>query len=245
MFLHTDPANGASQRVALAAGFVREGVARGAGLRRTGERYDHIVWGRLATDPDGPTPRRLPDLPGPGGEPSRAGELTDGVVRLRRVEPADASHLHRLRALPEVVATSVPPEAPDRSAVERRCAHAEAAWLAGDRAALTITDAATGAYAGEIGLYYQEPTTRQAMVGYSLMPEWRGRGFATRSVRLLVDWALRDVGIARVIAGTHPDNVASQRVLERAGFVREGYQRARLPGPNGTRIDDIVFALVA
>jgi len=245
VFLHTDQANAASQRVAIAAGFSREGVARGAGQRRSGERYDHIVWGRLATDPDGPRPRRLPDLPGPDGEPARAGELTDGVIRLRRVEPADASHLYRLRALPEVVATSVPPEAPDRPGIERRCAHAEAAWLAGDRAAITILDAGTGEYAGEIGLYYMEPTTLQAMVGYSLMPEWRGRGYATRSVRLVADWAMRRVGVARVIAGTAADNLASQRVLERAGFVREGYQRARLPGPNGTRIDDIMYALVA
>jgi RimJ/RimL family protein N-acetyltransferase len=87
--------------------------------------------------------------------------------------------------------------------------------------------------------------TRQAMVGYSLMPEWRGRGYATRSVRLVVEWAQRHAGIIRVVAGTAPDNVASQRVLERAGFVREGYQRARLPGPNGTRIDDVMYAVVA
>jgi len=41
-----------------------------------------------------------------------------------------------------------------------------------------------------------------------------------------------------------PDNVASQRVLERAGFRREGYQRGALPGPAGTRIDDILYALL-
>jgi RimJ/RimL family protein N-acetyltransferase len=244
VFLHTDQANAASQRVAIAAGFTREGVARGAGQRRTGERYDHIVWGRLATDPDGPSPCRLPDLPGPDGRPSRAGVLTDGVVRLRRLESADATHLHRLHALPEVVATSVPPVPRDRPTIERRCAHAEAAWLAGDRADFTILDAATGEFAGDIGLFYTEPATQQAMVGYSLMPEWRGRGYATRSVRLVADWALRHVGVVRVIAGTAPDNVASQRVLLRAGFVREGYQRARLPGPDGTRVDDIVYALV-
>jgi RimJ/RimL family protein N-acetyltransferase len=59
----------------------------------------------------------------------------------------------------------------------------------------------------------------------------------------LVAWGFEQVGLARVIAGTAPDNLASQRVLERAGFVQEGYQRARLPGPNGTRVDDIQWAL--
>jgi RimJ/RimL family protein N-acetyltransferase len=33
-------------------------------------------------------------------------------------------------------------------------------------------------------------------------------------------------------------------VLERAGFEREGYQRSRLPGPDDTRIDDILYALL-
>jgi len=241
--LRTDPANGPSQRVAIAAGFAREGVERGGGLGRDGDRYDVLVWGRLASDPDGPRPRLLPDLPGHG--PSDPGRLTDGVVVLRPVGPADADDTYRVHALPDVVATSVPPRPPTRAAIERRCAHAESLWLAGERAALTIRDGETGAYAGEIGLYFWEPTTQQAMVGYSLFPEWRGRGFATRAVRLLVAWAVEHAGLVRVVAGTAPDNVASQRVLERAGFEREGYQRARLPGPDGTRVDDIMFAVVA
>jgi RimJ/RimL family protein N-acetyltransferase len=62
-------------------------------------------------------------------------------------------------------------------------------------------------------------------------------------VRLVAEWAF-SIGIVRLIAGTAPDNLASQRVLERAGFEKEGYQRSRLPGPNGTRIDDIQWALL-
>jgi len=241
--LKTDLANGASQRVAIASGFTREGVERASGERRDGTRYDQIVWARLATDPEGPRPRLLPDLPGRGaGSP---GELTDGVVTLRPLGPDDVDATYELRLLPDVIATSVPPRAPTRDRIERLCIHAEASWLAGERAELAIRDAASGAYAGEIGLYYWEPPTQQGMVGYSLAPMWRGRGYATRAVRLIVDWALRDVGMVRVVAGTAPDNLGSQRVLERAGFVREGYQRARLPGPDGTRVDDINYAVVA
>ena len=69
------------------------------------------------------------------------------------------------------------------------------------------------------------------MIGYSMMPAWRGRGHATRAVRLLAAWAFEHAGIARLVAGTAPWNTASQRVLERAGFQREGYERSRLPGP--------------
>jgi RimJ/RimL family protein N-acetyltransferase len=234
--LRTEWQNTASQRVAIAAGYLREGVRRAAGRDRAGNRFDMIAWARLPTDPPGPSVRLLPDLP--------AGELSDGVVSLRPLEPADAESTFGLRSLPDVIATSVPAAAPDLAAIRRLCDRSGALWLAGDRANLTIRDAVHDEYAGEIGLYYMEPPTGQAMIGYSMLPQWRGRGYTGRAVRLLARWAFDQVGIARLIAGTAPENAASQRVLERAGFVREGYQRSRLPGPDGTRIDDVLYALV-
>jgi RimJ/RimL family protein N-acetyltransferase len=236
LVLRTDPENAASQRVAIAAGFTREGISRRRGQARDGGRYDQINWARLAGDPEGPTQRLLPDLPG--------GKLTDGVVTLRPLVAADVDDTFAMRSLDEVVASGVPPVKPEREKIVRMCARSQAGWLAGERADMTIRDAATGAYAGEIGLYYWESGTQQGMVGYSLMPQWRGRGFATRAVRLVAAWAFEHVGVARLIAGTNPENVGSQRVLERAGFEREGYQRSRLPGPDGTRIDDILYALL-
>jgi RimJ/RimL family protein N-acetyltransferase len=234
--IRTDLTNGPSQRVAIAAGYAREGVRRGDAVTRDGGRYDVIMWARLADDPPGPVPRLLPDLAG--------GELSDGTVALRPLGVDDADDVHRIHQLPEVVAARVPPEPLTRAQSVRRCAQAEAAWLAGARVDLTIRDAVTDAFAGEIALYYNEPPTGQAMIGYNLDPAWRGHGYASRAVRLLAAWAFERTGIARLIAGTAPSNVASQRVLEAAGFQREGYQRSRLPGVSGTRIDDLLYALL-
>ncbi|NES15290.1 MULTISPECIES: GNAT family N-acetyltransferase [Micromonospora] len=234
--LLTAPENAASQRVALAAGFRHEGVRRAAGTARDGSRYDLVAWVRLADDPPGPTARLLPDLPG--------GRLTDGVVAVRRLGPADADPLHRLHTLPEVVANRVPPVAPTRESIERRCRLAESHWLAGSSADVAVVDAGTGAVVGGCALVYDEPATGQAMFGYSMLPEARGRGLATRAVGLLAGWAF-DVGLARLWAGTRPENVASQRVLEKVGFRREGLLRGRLPGPAGTRIDSVIFGLLA
>ncbi|HEX7746896.1 MAG TPA: GNAT family N-acetyltransferase [Micromonosporaceae bacterium] len=234
--LLTHPENVASQRVALAAGFQREGVRRGAVLGPEGGRHDRVLWARLASDPPGPVRRLLPDLPG--------GQLTDGVVTLRPLAAQDVEAIYELHSLPDVVATSVPPVAPDRTEIEARCAHSASRWLAGERADLVIQDAATGAVAGDIGLYYQEPQTGQAMIGYSMLPGWRGRGYASRAARLVARWAFGTVGIARLVAGTLPTNVGSQRVLEKAGFRREGFQRDRLPSTGGGRVDDVLFALL-
>ncbi len=247
--LLTEAANWPSQRVALGCGYRREGVARGRGANRDGSRHDLIVWARLATDP-APTERLLPDLPGPPdaqGKPGKSGPhgyLTDGVVTLRPLWETDAPAMHALNTLPEVVATSVPPIAPPLSEEVARCARSYSRWLAGERCELVIMDAGTGEFAGEIGLVYQEPVTQQAMVGYGLLPQFRGRGFTTRAVRLLTGWAFTQTGIERIIAGTEPANLASQKVLQRAGFEREGYLKARLPGVTGGRIDDIQWALL-
>jgi RimJ/RimL family protein N-acetyltransferase len=234
--LRTDLENGPSQRIAIAAGYAREGLQRGASPTRDGGRRDLVLWARLATDPPGPTPRLLPDLPG--------GELSDGVVTLRPLGPDDADDTYRTHQLPEVAAAQVPPGPLDRERAVRRCAYAECQWLAGVQAALSVRDAVSDAYAGEIGLYYSEPTTGQAMVGYHLDRPWRGRGYAAGAVRLLAAWAFERTGVARLIAGAAPENAGSHRVLEAAGFRREGYQRSRLPGVGGHRIDDVLFALL-
>src|SRR6266536_3519936 len=234
--LRAEPENAPSQRVAIAAGYAREGILRGGALRRDGSRVDVTLWARLAADPPGPSLRLLPDLPG--------GELSDSTVTLRPLHAEDVEALYELHELPEVVAAQVPPEQVSRERLARWCARAENDWLAGTRAALTVRDAVTDVLAGEIGLFYREPNTGQAMIGYDLVPAWRGRGYASRAVRLLAAWAFERTGIVRLIAGTAPENVASQRVLESTGFRREGYQRSRLPGLAGPRIDDLLYALL-
>lgn len=210
-----------AQRAALDAGFTRESV------RRRVDRCDEVVWARLPGDPPGPARRPLPELPD---------GLTDGDLTLRPLRLADVDDLLALFSLPEVQAATPTPMTLRRSDMVRRCTNAPSEWLAGNRADLTIRVDDT--FAGDIGLY-NEAWSGQAMVGYSMRPEFRGRGIATRAVRLLATWAF-DIGIGRLVAGTLPHNHASQRVLAKAGFTRESIQKARFNGPNGTRIDDIL-----
>ncbi len=233
--LTTDPANEASMRVALGAGFRHEGIRRGGGKSRSGEMGDRVVWSRLPGDPDRPAPRALPDLP--------AGGLTDGVVTLRRLVVSDAADLYAVQVLPDVLATTVRPDLPSLADATARCERAGYLWLLGVRAEFAIRDAATDAFAGDIGLMNEAPTS-QAMIGYSMGTDWRGRGYATRAARLVADWAFDECGVARLVAGTAPDNVGSQRVLERAGFRKEGFERSRLPRLGGGRVDNLSYALL-
>ncbi|MBB2913755.1 RimJ/RimL family protein N-acetyltransferase [Streptosporangium becharense] len=229
--LLTDPENLASQRVALAAGFRREGVRRAAEPRRDGTRGDLVAFARLRGDSGEPVRPFLPPFPG--------GSLTDGVVRLRPITAADTADYLALRNVPDAIKYSVPPEAPDPAEVEETCRMAGTRWLAGERAEVAILDAATGAFAGDIQLTGVIPPLGEAMTGYSVLPAFRGRRFAARAVNLLVAWAFEHTPLVRIIAGTAPENTASHRVLERAGFSQEALLRGLLPGPDGTRLDDL------
>lgn len=234
--LVTDVENVASQRVAYASGFEREGVSRAAAPRRDGSRADLACFARLAADSGDPIERVLPDFPG--------GALSDGVVRLTPLTPGDADDYHAMMSAPEMYGFSVPPVAPDFADSLRRCRYTGMWWLAGQRAEMAVRSAATGDFAGHLQLVDVSLLLGQAMIGYSLLPGHRGRGVMTRAVNLLVEWAFENTSIGRIIAGTAPGNTASHRVLERAGFTRELLVKGLLPGPDGTRVDDLQWVRV-
>jgi RimJ/RimL family protein N-acetyltransferase len=221
----------------MAAGFTHEGVLRGAAPARDGGREDRVVWSRLSTDPGEPNSQQLPDLPG--------GHLTDGVVKLVPLGPSDTNDYFALAQLPEVIATTVVTTPLTRERIARRCAEARYNWLLGRQAGFTIRDAETDTFAGMISMMC-EGVTKQAMFGYDVTRECRGRGFAPRAVRLLTAWAFDVAGVARLVAGTAPDNLASARVLEKAGFTREGFERGRLPRTDGGdgRVDNVGWAIL-
>lgn len=70
----------------------------------------------------------------------------------------------------------------------------------------------------------------------------RGRGLMTRAVRLLCDWLFGE-GVGRLEVRTHPDNAASERLAERAGFQREGVERKSI-WLHGKRQDAVVWSLL-
>ena len=90
-------------------------------------------------------------------------------------------------------------------------------------------------------LFMPQPGT--VGLGYWVLERARRRGLASRAAGMLVRWALSDAGMERVEALVEPDNLASQRVLERAGLRREGHLRAYLDlPPDGRRGDAYIYA---
>jgi len=83
------------------------------------------------------------------------------------------------------------------------------------------------------GGFLGPPLDGEVEIGYSVLPGYQGRGFATEMVAGLVSWATRQAGVARVVAETEWANPASVRVLLKAGFTPAGTARE----PGGTRFE--------
>jgi len=59
-------------------------------------------------------------------------------------------------------------------------------------------------------------------IGYGILDEYQGHGYATEAVEAVVSWALQQTDVCCVVAETEIDNRASLRVLEKCGFVATG-----------------------
>jgi RimJ/RimL family protein N-acetyltransferase len=108
-----------------------------------------------------------------------------------------------------------------------------------DHLAITLA----GAVVGAIGIGVSD-ANRRGVIGYWVGASTRGRGVCTRALRLLSGWAFHELDLRRLELVTDPDNVASQRVAEKAGFRREGMLRSYLLDRDGNLGDAVMFSLL-
>ena len=76
-------------------------------------------------------------------------------------------------------------------------------------------------YVGDLG--FKGPVRNHSVeIGYGVLPEHEGSGYATEALQAMTQWAFGQKDVVFVEAETDPDNKASQRVLEKCGFVPDG-----------------------
>lgn len=79
---------------------------------------------------------------------------------------------------------------------------------------------------GDVSLYHIfRGSLQKCLIGYSLDKQYNGRGYATEAVSLAVEFAFNKLQLHRVEAGVMLSNIGSMRVLEKAGFHREGIEQ--------------------
>ncbi|WP_442945872.1 GNAT family N-acetyltransferase [Nonomuraea sp. LPB2021202275-12-8] len=215
-----------SLRVAHKAGFTWEGVLRAAVLEDDGP-HDLVVFGLLRDDERTPSDT----LP-------RA-ELRTPRLLIRPFSEADVPDLTITGADPLTQAKTGVPRGYSEADAREFIVLAERMRTRGHGIAWAVEDLATGRFAANVDLRDVDWGNRSCEVGYMAAPWARGQGITAEAVTAIARWLFGEQGFRRLKLRAAVTNPASQRVAEKAGFVREGVERNALRGE-----DLVVFSLI-
>jgi RimJ/RimL family protein N-acetyltransferase len=151
--------------------------------------------------------------------------VTDVDIRLRPVAEHDLAMFRRFLTEPGLIGLDW---AGYRDAQEPARRFAADGYLGADNGRLMVEVPAERAAAGFVswtsGTF--DGRARHWDIGIALLPEWRGRGIGWRAQVMLCDYLFAHTPVQRIQAGTHAENIAEQKSLEKAGFRLEGVVRA-------------------
>jgi len=99
-----------------------------------------------------------------------------------------------------------------------------------------------GPLIGDIGVHFLGDG-QQVEIGYTLSPEYQGRGYAAEAVRAVIAYLFSELGKHRVSASVDPENTKSVKLLEKLGFRKEAHF-VRSFFMEGRWYDDCVYAIL-
>jgi RimJ/RimL family protein N-acetyltransferase len=165
--------------------------------------------------------------------------LRDGYLVLRPKRPDDVDALTAACQDPEIPRWTFVPSPYTRAHAEDYLARSAEEAAAGKSLNLLAVDAGDDRLLGSFGLMELDREPGYGEIGYWVAAEARGRGVATRAVRLLADWAREQLGLTHIDILPHKDNAPSRRVAEKAGFVDTG----ELVGSPRAGVDEPIYAV--
>jgi ribosomal-protein-alanine N-acetyltransferase len=102
----------------------------------------------------------------------------------------------------------------------------------------------SGEFSGVIGLVLQQDIYRMsAEIGYWIGEPFWNKGIASEAVKLMIHYGFKTLGLVRIHTGVFDYNKASQRVLEKCGFIKEGVFRNSVL-KNGVICDEYRYAVL-
>jgi ribosomal-protein-alanine N-acetyltransferase len=164
-------------------------------------------------------------------------------LRLRPFTTHDTDAIYTLMSNAAVLRYWDDPPWTERTRADRFIARCHTLAQDGSGVRLAIERTVDGQFIGWCALSNWNPTYRSATIGYCFAEAAWGHGFATEAAGAVVQWAFTTLDLNRVQSGADTRNRASERVLEKLGFVREGVLREDCI-VNGEISDDSVYGLL-
>lgn len=161
--------------------------------------------------------------------------FTGERVDLKPFSLDDLEFLYRWNNDPEYVGEYEPQEQMTREELEE--------WLLEEKPGQRwyVIQTKQGRRVGQLVVREKEDNTIQ--IGYRVTPPARNKRYCTAAVRTVVNYFFSETDAEKIIAEANPRNMASIRVLEKAGFTQIGYKEKAVE-INGVWMDGAVYELM-
>ncbi len=96
---------------------------------------------------------------------------------------------------------------------------------------------------GDVGIHFFDHKIKQVEIGCTLNKDFHNKGYATESLKRVIDYLFNDFHMHRIFTSIHPLNINSIRLVERIGFRKEAHYVESLFS-NGKWVDDLIYAMI-
>lgn len=142
---------------------------------------------------------------------------------LRRLNENDADEVLALRGNTEIMKYIPRPIAKSKEDALEHIAMIEQKIVENTGINWGITIKGNPKIIGIIGHYRIQPENHRAEIGYMSLPEHNGKGYITEAIQAVVGYGFEQMNLHSIEAVIDPDNIASERVLQKNGFVKEAH----------------------
>ncbi|WP_245583657.1 GNAT family N-acetyltransferase [Salinimicrobium xinjiangense] len=170
-------------------------------------------------------------------------QLKTERLLLRKQELKDAPHLQQMRSNEQVMLYMDSDRHEDIKASEAFIARNLESYEQKTGFFWDITAAETGNYLGDIILRKIDRTNFRAEIGYTLKPDYWGRGYMKEAMRAVISFGFKDLGLHSIEANINPANTTSRELLLKMGFLKEAFFRENY-NYNGRFLDTEIYSLL-
>ncbi len=167
-------------------------------------------------------------------------------LTLRTLQKSDAESVYAMYSNPDMVRYLYMPQMQPGGlgeAMKRRVKRSKLA-SEGDILELAVLLKATGQFVGALTFFYRSEVHQRGEIGYAVLPEFAGQGYATEGARELLRIGFEHLGLHRIEAQCDARNLASARVMARLGMQPEAHLREN-EFVKGEWTDEILYGMLA
>ena len=117
-------------------------------------------------------------------------------------------------------------------------------WISEKEYVFAIFRKSDNEYMGNIGFALNKEDKVVSNIGYWLGKKYAGNGYMTQAVKIMLDFCFNELKVRKIEAYVFEGNIASQKVLENNGFIKEGLRRKKHMLRDGEILDDMCYGLL-